>query len=208
MTIISLKTGRDPELIRIGLSDGALFSLRISYAGSMQNALQENGEISAQEAGDLRFAASCYRAERAALKLIARAEQCSFGLAAKLEKRGHDPSCIEAVMARLTALEIVDDRRFAERWLGARLPRSADTPLGLKAKLCRRGIAPRIVAEALKACLSPEAEEKLLERYIQQKTRRLVSKGLNPVQFKFKMSCILHQGGFSPVALAWYFSER
>ncbi|MDR1429630.1 MAG: recombination regulator RecX [Spirochaetaceae bacterium] len=197
MTIISLKTGTDPELIRVGLSDGSLFSLRTSYLENRTN-LDENSEISAASAGDMRFAASCYRAEKAALNLIARAEQCAFGLAAKLEKRGHDQVCIREVMARLEGLGIVDDRRFAERWLGQRLSRSADTPLGLKAKLCRRGIAPRTAGEALKSCLSPETEAKLLERYLRKKTRSPAS----------KTRYGLYQGGFSPAVLALYFQKK
>ncbi|MDR0390166.1 MAG: recombination regulator RecX [Spirochaetaceae bacterium] len=190
----------------MGLSDGSLFSLRVSYLG--QTALVENSEINDKSAGKMRFAASCYRAERAALRLIARAEQCSLGLSGKLEKRGHDPSCIKEVMVRLHDLGIVDDRRFAERWLGARLSRSADTPLGLKAKLCRRGIAPRTAAGAIKACLVAETEKKLLERYIQKKIRPRAFEGLNPAQIQFKISGMLHQGGFSPAVLAWYFSEQ
>jgi regulatory protein len=185
-----------------------LFSLRSAYLRSGRINLRENEEISAGEAGDMRFAASCYRTERAALRLIARAEQCSFGLTGKLEKRGHDPLCIKEVMARLCSLGIVDDRRFCERWLGARFSRSSDTPLGLKAKLCRRGIAPRTAAGALRAYLSPENEKKLLERYIQKKIRPLASKGLNPVQFQFRMNQLLQQGGFSPAVLAGYFSKE
>jgi regulatory protein len=207
MTIISLKTGTDLELIRVGLSDGSLFSFRTSYLGSGM-ALGENSEISDRAAGDLRFAASCYRAEQAALRLTARAEQCSFGLSAKLEKRGHDQTCIREVMARLTDLEIVDDRRFAGRWLGQRLSRSADTPLGLKAKLCRRGIASRTVDEALRACLDPETEKSLLERYMRKKTRAPASGGLNPLQFEVKMKYLLRREGFSPAVVARYFSKK
>jgi len=42
------------------------------------------------------------RAEKIALRLIARAEQCTSGLVRKLERRGFDSACISEVVSKLT----------------------------------------------------------------------------------------------------------
>ena len=49
------------------------------------------------------------RAEKAALRLIARAEQCSGGLARKLEKRGCTAASVSAVILQLCELDLLND---------------------------------------------------------------------------------------------------
>ncbi|MCL2128065.1 MAG: regulatory protein RecX, partial [Treponema sp.] len=96
MTIVSIKQDAGGELRRMELSDGSLFSFKTCYLPpvcedeSLCGPGAEGLEISAAEEEGFRFASSCLRAEKAALRLIARAEQNVFGLARKLEKRGHD----------------------------------------------------------------------------------------------------------------------
>ncbi|MDR2053506.1 MAG: regulatory protein RecX, partial [Treponema sp.] len=113
MQVVSIKTaaGRtdgglkwrnaDSSLMRIGLSDGSLFSFKTVYLPlefPLDSRAVPGAEISAEEAASLRFAAGCYRAERAALALIARAEQTRLGLKGKLERKGIDAACVRAAL--------------------------------------------------------------------------------------------------------------
>jgi regulatory protein len=201
--VVSIKISRSkagPALFRIGLSDGSLFSFNPSY---LSPAMQEENfyvpgkELSAGEDLDLRFAANCFRAERAALRLIARAEQTLAGLSLKLEQRGHTADCVKAAVSYLEKLEIVSDRRFAERWLQSRLNRGAESPRRLLSSLCQRGIDLRIAREACKSVLNFERETLLLGRYID---KRCPAADRKDRLFKQR----LKQEGFSSAALQWY----
>jgi regulatory protein len=177
MTIISIKTGTDEEQRRIELSDGSLFSFRLCYltdfsgvnpGGVSIDELAGGREISAGEEEAFRFAAACLRAERAALRLAARAEQTMMGLSRKLEHRGFDSSSIQPALLRLEALNIINDRRFAALWLQSRLTRRMESPRRLLAGLRSRGICREDAEGALKSVLNFQTESALLRGYIEK----------------------------------------
>jgi regulatory protein len=166
----------DLSVFRIVLSDGALFSFKADYLPPeypLEEVYVPGRELSPPEADAVYFAAACYRTERIALRLTARAEQHSFGISGKLQRRGHTAPCIRAVVARLFAGGIVNDGRYASRWIQARLARpSAATPRGLTESLRRRGLNRETVQSALAAALEGEAEADLLRAYLEKNRRR------------------------------------
>jgi regulatory protein len=200
---VSVKTSitrAGPTLIRIGLSDGALFSFNIFYLPVLfqgEDYFFPGKEISAEEKAALDFAAGSYRAERAALRLVARAEQTRAGLSVKLEKRGHATVHARAAVSYLVELNIVDDLRFAGGWIRSRLRRGTDSPLGLVSGLCRRGIDPRVAREACKRALDLETEMDLLGKFIAKKRPGLDGEGSDASFFR----ALLKREGFSPAAL-------
>lgn len=214
MFIVSIKPGTGSELRRIELSDGSFFWFKTCYLPPVfineslfTPGIAEGRKISASEEEGFRFASACLRVEKAALRLIARAEQCLFGLSRKLEQRGHNSVCVRSVIARLVELELVDDRRFARFWLESRLQRSA-SPRRLVAGLCSRGIDRNDAEAAQKAVLDSDTEFMLLERFV-QKQRRLRQRGNtadktgNPyLSLKF----ILKSEGFSKNAIQRFFN--
>ncbi|MDR2607655.1 MAG: recombination regulator RecX [Treponema sp.] len=189
MTIVSIKQGNDAELFRVEFSDGSSCVFRASYLSDSliaalatfnQNSLEAQPglrdelsppEISEDEEQAFHFAASCYRAEKQALALVARAEQCSAGLSRKLEKRGHPAAVARTVVSRLLEQDIVDDHRYALRWLASRLARSPECPRKLLAALLNRGIGREDAEKALKETLPPEEEYRLLKNYLAKKHR-------------------------------------
>jgi len=114
----------------------------------------------------------CLRAEKAALRLIARAEQCTGGLTRKLEKRGFDSACIGEVISKLTELKLLDDNRFSRLWLESRLrlPRS---PRRLLISLCARGIDHDDAQAAIKNVLDEDTELALLARFAKKYSRKV-----------------------------------
>jgi regulatory protein len=175
MTVVRVQASAnpksDPALLRVGLSDGSLFSLKTYYLSPFytpEYLCRAEKELSGDEEEALRFAAACCRAEKIALGLIARAEQSVFGLSHKLERRGHAAPCVRAVLAHLQALEILSDERFASRWVLARLTRTAASPRDLILALCRRGISRNTAQAAVKSALTFEAESALLDRYLRK----------------------------------------
>jgi SOS response regulatory protein OraA/RecX len=207
---VSVKTSitrAGEAIIRIGLSDGALFSLNTFYLPSPfqgEDYFFPGRAISPDEKAALYFAAGAYRAERAALRLTARAEQTSAGLSIKLGQRGHETAHADAAVSYLRELNIVDDLRFAGRWVQARIRRSADSPLHLVSGLCRRGIDRGIARRACKTTLDLETEMELLERFIAKKYGALSDKGQDA---RFLRSQLKREG-FSAPALERYWDER
>jgi regulatory protein len=206
---VSVKTSitkAGPALIRIGLSDGALFSLNTFYLpGPFQGGdyFFPGKEISAEEKAALDFAAGSYRAERAALRLAARAEQTRSGLGVKLEQRGHAAVHARAAVSYLVALNIVDDLRFAGRWIRSRLHRGTDSPLRLLSALCRRGIDRSVAREACKTTLDLETETELLGKFIAKQYPALDRKGRDASFLRAQ----LKREGFSAAALERYWDE-
>jgi regulatory protein len=193
----------DPSVFRIALSDGALFSFKADYLPPecpLESVYVPGRELSLAEAEALRFAAACYRTERAALRLTARAEQHSSGISRKLEQRGHTAPCVRAVAAWLSAANIINDSRYASRWIQARLSRSSGaTPRSLSESLRRRGLGRETVRAALAAALEGEAEADLLRAYLEKNRRRPSLRFRSAGEGRLKQA--LRGEGFSPELL-------
>ncbi|MDR2134708.1 MAG: recombination regulator RecX [Treponema sp.] len=209
MTIVSIKSGTGEELKKIELSDGSLFWFKTCYLPPLFNdelytaGKAEGREISADEDRAFRFASGCLRAEKAALRLIARAEQAVFGISRKLERRGHESACVDAVVSRLVELELLDDRRFARLWLESRLCCRVSSPRRLLAALCGRGIDRHAAETVLKNCLDGEHEADLLNRYVNRKGLSVPEK-TDPRSFRY----LLKGEGFSAPAIQQYLEEH
>ena len=145
-----------------------------------------------------RQASACLCAEKAALRLIARAEQCTSGLRRKLEKRKFESNCIDIVIERLSALNLIDDSRFSRLWLESRLrlPRS---PRRLLIGLCTRGIDRDNAETAVKEVLNEETEYALLLRFAKKYARKMEGRDL---KYLFKNE------GFSSEVIKRYFEDE
>jgi len=205
MTIISIRHGADDGLLRVELSDGSLFSFKTCYLPLVFDTT-EGIEINEAEEKGLRFASACLRAEKAALRLIARAEQTTLGLRRKLEKRGHDSACIRGVISQLCETGLLDDRRYARLWLDARVSRQRTSPRRLLIALSARGIDRDDTASALKEALDDEVEFLLLKRYMEklQRKRKISSDdGDDSRSLKY----LLKSEGFSSLAIQRFLAE-
>jgi regulatory protein len=115
------------------------------------------------------FDADCIKAEKIALRLIARAEQSVSGLTAKLEKRGVDPSAASQVISSLLDRKLLDDERFAERWIHAHLGgKKALSPLWFLVSLEKRGLKRETSLNAIGKVLDEETEFSLIVGYIER----------------------------------------
>jgi len=166
----------------------------VSSSPNVKNYLPE--KITDEDAA-FRFASECQRAEKAALRLIARAEQCSLGLARKLEKRKFSAECVNTVISRLIDLKLVDDSRFSRLWLESRI-RFARSPRRLLVSLCGRGIDRDDAEAAIKTVLDEETEYTVLMRFVKKHIKKLSRKNeKNSVSIKH----LLRNEGFSQQAI-------
>ena len=166
-------------------------------ASSSPNVKDYLPEKITDEDAAFRFASECQRAEKIALRLIARAEQCSLGLTRKLEKRKFSADCVSAVISRLLELKLVDDSRFSRLWLESRL-RLARSPRRLLVSLCGRGIDRDDAEAAIRTILDEETEFAILTRFVKKYSRKSVRKEeKNAVSLKH----LLKNEGFSQQAI-------
>ena len=149
----------------------------------------------------------CLGAEKKALELIKRAEQNTFTLRHKLEKRGYDSKCINTVIEKLCETGLLDDSRYAELWLESRIYRgAASSPLRLIAGLSSRGIARDIIDDVLKKTLDEEKELKLIENYA-KKIMRKNNYDLNDPDSAHSFRYKLKNEGFSSSAINNFFEN-
>jgi regulatory protein len=205
MLVESTEPGAGGDTLRVRLAGFSPLEISFAYLPpEYTGAFLYPGAVIGPEAGAaLDHAAACLVAEKAALRFIARAEQYGAGLTRKLERRRHSPDAVRAVLARLLELDLVNDRRYAELWLRARVRRGKKGPRTLEMALRARGIDRETVAEALKTALAGEAEAGLLERCAQKAAGRR-----NPEEFDSGIRFFLKSEGFSSAAIEAFFEEK
>jgi len=151
------------------------FSFRVSLAQLEELGLALPGpgdDLDGQAEAALRLAAEAHEAERRALALLARAEQSSFLLRAKLEARGFGPQALRMALERLAASGFLDDRRYARAYAASRLARRADGPRSLEAALRGRGIDRDLAGEVSAAAFEGEERSRFLARAAERELRR------------------------------------
>ena len=150
---------------------------------------------------NLKFIADCNKAEQIGMRLIARAEQTQKGFSLKLKRRGCEDECIQAIVEKLTELGLLNDERYAERWLRAKLSRKTGkiaSPRLLSAALSSRGISREDQQSAFEKILDEEAEYSLLEYYMEKVIK--LPKG-------YSEKSHLKYEGFSSAVINLYFDE-
>jgi regulatory protein len=207
MTIVSLKAGAGNAVgvIKIELSDNTTLIIKNCYLNVYFEtySFETDREISPQEEETLRFAADCFRAERMGMRLIARAEQTQTRLFYKLQSRGCSAACVRVVIARFVELDLVNDGRYAERWLRSHLARMSgkvSCPRKLSAGLRNRGIDRNTINEAFDKALDEEAEYDLLQRFLIKNHKLNLSGTYLRGYLKYE--------GFSSPVINRYFDEK
>ncbi|MDR1230026.1 MAG: recombination regulator RecX [Spirochaetaceae bacterium] len=140
------------------------------------------------------------QARNAALRLVSRAEQCTFLLTQKLLKKGFAPETVKTVVFELTEANIVNDGRFSQMWLRSRIISRADTPYRIIAALRAKGIDRNTAVAAVKSCLDHETESALLARFIKKRSDYLPTEAAD-------CQATLRGEGFSQEAVYDYFES-
>jgi regulatory protein len=207
MTIVSLKTGAEniADLVKIGFSDNTSLIVKNCYLADYleTHSLELGKEIPPQEEETLRYAADCFRTERIGMRLIARAEQTEARLSYKLNCRGCSVASIQTVMGRFVELDLVNDERYAERWLRSHLAKmtgKVSCPRKLSAALRNRGIERNIIKEAFDKTLDEETEYNLLLRFLNKCSKLGLERSYLRGYLKYE--------GFSSPVINRYFDEK
>lgn len=164
--------------MRVTVEGGSSFIFKATYAevsGFEEAGLEVGSLARGQELGEaalaaLALAAEATEAERRALALLTRAEQCRSLLEAKLEQRGLKTRAARLALDRLEAEGLLSDRRYSEAWLRGR--NLSEGPTKLLLGLRARGIDSKTAAAALAAVLGPEERRLALRKALERELSR------------------------------------
>jgi regulatory protein len=138
-------------------------------------------------------------AREAALKLLERTRRTRSDLVRRLRDRDFDSATIEAVLARLAGVGVVDDIEYARAYLAERWGRRAAGWRRLEADLRRKGIETADIAaarERMEAETGGADEVSLARRALAQSARRLEK--LDPRVRRQRSWALLARRGFDP----------
>ena len=148
------------------------------------------------------------KVQNAALRLIARAEQYSLGLRAKLIKRGFPSGITAEVILDLSEKNLINDERYAELWIRSRISGGrALSPRDLQSSLGKKGIDNITIKKALETALDSSSESLLLKSFLKKKknideTAELDEKTIRNLWAELKYE------GFSAENLEIYFENN
>ena len=152
------------------------------------------------------------KAEKAALTLVARAEQHTHGLKRKLEKKKFSSDVICDVLDSLNGQNLVNDLRYAKLWLKMKIARGNKGPRMLSLLIKAKGIDSETVEAALSAVLTPDVETMLLKGCLNKvindkKDRAKIFNVKNQDDSKSAIRRFLKSEGFSADAIERYYDD-
>ena len=177
---------RNPERVNVYLDGRFAFGLAAIEAAR----LRVGQFLSAQEVVELQGRDTEERAYERALNLLSYRPRSIAELSRRLRQAGFPPSAIEAALARLERVGLVDDRSFARYWVENR---EAFRPRGhrmLRWELQQKGVADQIIDEVL----APLDEAATASRLARKRASRL--RHLDEVTFRRRLSAYLARRGF------------
>jgi regulatory protein len=180
----------------------------LSELGLEPEGLTPGVELDEEAIEILALADKAQDAEARALSLLARAEQSRFLLAVKLERRECSARAVGLALDFLESEGLLDDGRFAEAWLRARIGRAATSPMKLVASLRARGIAEEVAKAALDRVCDPELRLSLVAKAAAKEGKKLQkAPGLDPSDYRAELKRSLRGLGFKSADVALYFEN-
>jgi regulatory protein len=143
---------KDPQRVNVFV-DGE-FAIGISLTTITMTGLLVGKQLSAEEFAKLEQTESGDKAYLAALRFLEARPRSIAEVRARLGRKDYAPEAIDAAIARLAELELLDDTAFARYWVENR---QAYRPRGvgaLRDELRRKGIGADVTAEVLDDALT------------------------------------------------------
>ncbi len=177
---------RNPERVNVYLDGRFAFGLAAIEAAR----LQVGQFLSAREIAELQEQDTEERAYEWALNLLSRRPRSTAEISHRLSQASFPPSAVEAALARLERVGLVDDRAFARYWVENREEFRPRGHRMLRWELQQKGVADQIIDEVL-ALLDEAATASRLAR-----KRALRLRHLDEVAFRRRLSAYLARRGF------------
>jgi regulatory protein len=131
-----------------------------------------------------------------ALDLLALRARSTRELHRHLVRKGEEAAHVDAAVARLTALGLLDDAAYARQYARAKVTGPGFSRRRLQAELARRGVAREIADEAITDVLGDDEIDtaEILERVAEKKFRTLMK--LDPETRRRRLYAFLARRGY------------
>lgn len=147
-TITAIKPQRRDEN-RVNVFIDGEFSFGVHVDIQLEHYLKKGDVLDEEKIALLLRQDEVKKAIATSLNLLSHRPRAAGELATKLRERAYSPEAIEAAIARMRELHLIDDRQFAERWVESRQihrPRSARM---LRQELRQKGVDRDIIEESI-----------------------------------------------------------
>jgi regulatory protein len=130
------------------------------------------------------------------LRLLTVRARTRAELAGQLAKRGYPEEVVETVLARLTAVGLIDDEDFADQWVRSRQVYAGKGKRALAAELRTKGVADEVIAAALSG-IDAGAERLRAEQLVERRLRREVLDKGDDVKVTRRLVGMLARRGYN-----------
>lgn len=174
------------------------FILGVGEAVAADLGLRVGREITPETLREVAGAEEAHKATEAALGLLEVRARATREITTRLAQKGYEENVVQAVIQKLTRLELLDDALFARQWVEARARVGGNRPIGkrrLSQELALKGVA-RTEIEAAVDHVSA-GDELALARAAARKKVRVVPAERDALQAeRQKMIGFLQRRGF------------
>jgi len=151
ITALVLQAG-NRERANVFLDGELAFSLHVDLAAR----LHRGQELSADDIAELKRLDACEVAYARALNYLSYRPRSEYEMTQYLREKGSEDATIAAVLERLRRAGLVDDRAFAQFWVGSREASRPKGAWGLRAELRQKRVPDEII-DSVVADLDEEA---------------------------------------------------
>ncbi len=141
------------------------------------------------------------------LWLIERKERTVEEIRTYFKAKGHEPSDIDAAIARLSHMGLLDDSRYAERYITGPARRKGYGRTRIYRELVAKGVDGDVVHEALERGHDSDAEYQLLAKLGRRKWEEFARTGVPPEKARSRLVAHLARRGFPQGAIIRFLDE-
>ncbi len=133
---------------------------------------------------------------RTAVRLLRYRMRTVAELRGRLETKGHEPSVVRGILARLEDAGLIDDRRFAREWVFQRTANGYGR-IRILRELKARGVPEEVAEGALREVAGAEAQNQALRKAADKGRRRICSTAPSEGRMRQRLYAYLLRRGFS-----------
>ncbi len=193
ITALSMQTG-DHERVNVFV-DGA-FAIGIDLGTLQREGLFKGKVLSDDDWARLVRVESDHKAWHAALRLLEVRPRAEHEIRDRLRRKQFEPEQIDATIARLRDLGLLDDAQFARLWVANRAATSPKGAQALRYELISKGVDRQIAGEIVEDALDPAAEAEMCEQVARKALPRYASSP-DRATFQRKLGGLLQRRGFA-----------
>ena len=197
MKIVDIKKKGNKAIIT--KDDGSTLELDLQLT---ENISDDITNLDEQDIYALQEKSEYYATKNSALRFLARRSHSIFEIRQKLLKKEFNESTIDVIINELIQIGYLNDQKFAEAFVEARINYKYDGLSKIKAQLYKRGIAKDLINEIISR-KSEDLEEELFQNALElakRKQRQIISRSSDEIpkqKLKEKLTLYLVNKGYS-----------